>query len=57
MSCKYAGSDDLGLVPILKICDLHFSFDLYTDGILKQCNKLKNIEHVWGCNVLYCSVM
>ena len=37
-----------------------FSFDLYTDSILKQLNKLKNIDfffNVLGCNVLYCNVM
>ena len=44
-------NDDLGLVPIFKnkyftkICDFRiFSFDLYTDSILKQLNKLKNIN-------------
>jgi hypothetical protein len=35
--------DDLGLVPIfqkiLKNCDFIFSFDLYTEIILKQLNK------------------
>ena len=42
--------DDLGLVPIFKktiskICDFHFfSFDLCTDIILKQINKIKNLN-------------
>ena len=34
-----------------------FSFDLYTDSILKQVNKLKILKKVLGCNVLYFNLM
>ena len=46
-------NDDLGLVPILKKQNHKnlwfpiFSFDLYTDSILKQLNKLKNINNMF----------
>ena len=55
-------NDDLGLVPIFKkkITNLWFSifsFDLYTDSILKQVNKLKILKKVLGCNVLYFNLM
>ena len=43
-----AKTDDLGLVPIFKkniskICDFIFFFDLCTDIILKQLNKIENL--------------
>ena len=53
-------NDDLGLVPIFKkkitkICDFpFFSFDLYTDSILKQLNKLKNINIFFSLFIFLC---
>ena len=53
-------NDDLGLVPIFKkkitkICDFpFFSLDFYTDSILKQLNKLKNINICFSLFIFLC---
>ena len=51
--------DDLGLVPISKKKSQKsviflFSFDLYTDSILKQWNKLKNINICFSLFIFLC---
>ena len=54
-------NDDLGLVPIVEKNIFHknlwfsiFSFDWYTDSILKQLNKLKNINMLFSLFIFLC---
>ena len=54
-------NDDLGLVPIFTKNIFHknmwfsiFSFDWYTDSILKQLNKLKNINMCFSLFIFLC---
>ena len=54
-------NDDLGLVPIFEKKKNHknlwfsiFPFDLYTDSILKQLNKLKNINIFLSLFIFLC---
>ena len=53
-------NDDLGLVPIFKnifhknLWFSIFSFDLYTDSILKQLNKLKNVNMCFSLFIFLC---
>ena len=52
-------NDDLGLVPIFKKKHKNlwfsiFSFDLYTDSILKQLNKLKKINMCFSLFIFLC---
>ena len=55
-----AKTDDLGLVPIFKkniskICDFRFfCFDLCTGIILKQLNKIKNLNMFFSLFILLC---
>ena len=53
-------NDDLGLVPIFKnifhknLWFSIFSFDWYTDSILKQLNKLKNVNIFFSLFIFLC---